>query len=145
MRSGVLMDAGPLVAYRNRRDTRHEWAVETFASLAPPLISCEAVLTETGFLLARAGVSPVWPVDQLAGGLIGIGLQIGAEAEAIGALMRRYANVPMSLADACLVRLAEMTGLPICTLDRDFAIYRAHRRRNLDLIMPPGGRSLHEP
>ena len=145
MRSGVLMDAGPLVAYRNRRDTHHEWAQETFASLAPPLISCEPVLTETGFLLARAGVSPVWPVDQVVRGLIGIGLQIGAEAEAIGALMRRYANVPMSLADACLVRLAEMTELPICTLDRDFEIYRAYRRRNLDLIMPPGGRSLHEP
>jgi predicted nucleic acid-binding protein len=51
----------------------------------------------------------------------------------------------MSLADACLVRLAEMTGLPICTLDRDFAIYRAHRRRGLTLIMPSDPRSLHEP
>jgi predicted nucleic acid-binding protein len=51
----------------------------------------------------------------------------------------------MSLADACLVRLAELTGLPICTLDRDFEIYRAHRHREIALIMPPGGRSLHEP
>jgi predicted nucleic acid-binding protein len=51
----------------------------------------------------------------------------------------------MSLADACLVRMAEMTGLPICTLDRDFAIYRARGRRDLDLIMPPAGRALHEP
>ena len=59
--------------------------------------------------------------------------------------MERYANVPMSLADACLVRLAEMTGLPICTLDRDFEVYRAHRRRGLDLITPLAGRSLHEP
>lgn len=84
-------------------------------------------------------------MDQVARGLIGIGLQIGAEAEAISALMRRYANVPMSLADACLVRLAEMTGLPICTFDGDFEIYCAHRRRSLDLIIPPRGRSLHEP
>jgi predicted nucleic acid-binding protein len=51
----------------------------------------------------------------------------------------------MSLADACLVRLAEMTDLPICTLDRDFAIYRANRSRPLTLITPPGPRSLHEP
>ena len=59
--------------------------------------------------------------------------------------MERYSDVPMSLADACLVRLAEMTDLPICTLDRDFAIYRANRRRPLTLITPPGARSLHEP
>jgi uncharacterized protein len=66
-------------------------------------------------------------------------------AAAVQALMERYANVPMSLADACLVRLAEMTRLPICTLDSDFAVYRAHGRRGLALIMPPGGRSLPEP
>ena len=64
---------------------------------------------------------------------------------AIRALMQRYENVPMSLADACLVRLAEMTDLPICTLDRDFAIYRTGRRRALSLIMPNDPRSLHEP
>jgi predicted nucleic acid-binding protein len=59
--------------------------------------------------------------------------------------MDRYANVPMSLADACLVRMAEMTGLPICTLDTDFAIYRVHGRRPLDLITPGFGPGLHEP
>jgi uncharacterized protein len=63
---------------------------------------------------------------------------------AIRALMQRYANVPMSLADACLVRLAEMTGLPICTLDADFSVYRAHGRRALTLISPTP-RHLHEP
>ena len=58
--------------------------------------------------------------------------------------MRRYQNVPMSLADACLVRLAQMTGLPICTFDEDFAIYRADGRRALSLITPDR-RSFHEP
>jgi predicted nucleic acid-binding protein len=76
---------------------------------------------------------------------IRIGLRLDEEMQTVRALMRRYANVPMSLADACLVRMAEMTGLPICTLDRDFAIYRARGRRDLDLIMPPAGRALHEP
>jgi predicted nucleic acid-binding protein len=71
-------------------------------------------------------------------------LQLEREMAAIRVLMQRYANVPMSLADACLVRLAEMTDLPICTLDRDFAIYRANQRRPLTLITPPSGRSLHE-
>ena len=59
--------------------------------------------------------------------------------------MRQYDNVPMSLADACLVRLAEITGLPICTLDSDFHVYRAHRRRVIELIIPGPPRSLHEP
>jgi len=75
---------------------------------------------------------------------IRIGLQLEHEIEAIRGLMQRYANVPMSLADACLVRLAEITDLPICTLDRDFAIYRAGRRRALTLITPEP-RALHEP
>jgi predicted nucleic acid-binding protein len=76
---------------------------------------------------------------------IRIGLRLDEEMQTVRALMRRYANVPMSLADACLVRMAETTGLPICTLDHDFAIYRARGRRDLDLIMPPAGRALHEP
>lgn len=143
--SGVLMDTGPLVAYRRARDTHHEWAVEVFQSLEPPLVSREPVVTEACFLLARAGQATDWLLQQVGQGLIRIGLQIEDEAAAVRALMQRYANVPMSLADACLVRLAELTGLPICTLDRDFEIYRAHRRREIELIMPPGARLLHEP
>ena len=58
--------------------------------------------------------------------------------------MERYADVPMSLADACLVRMAEITGLPICTLDNDFSLYRTHRRRPLELITPGPARYVHE-
>jgi predicted nucleic acid-binding protein len=75
---------------------------------------------------------------------IQIGLQLEPEMETVRALMRRYQNVPMSLADACLVRLAEITSLPICTLDTDFAIYRADGRRALALITPDR-HSRHEP
>src|SRR5438874_2000917 len=116
MRSGTLLDSGPLVAYYEPRDGDHTWAVETWELLVPPLITCEPVLVEVSFLLARARSEPAWPVDILSRGVIRIGLQLEDEATAIGVLMRRYANVPMSLADACLVRLAELTGLPICTL-----------------------------
>ena len=58
--------------------------------------------------------------------------------------MERYHNVPMSLADACLVWLTEITDLPICTLDTDFVIYRTRRGRALDLISPAGSRASHE-
>jgi predicted nucleic acid-binding protein len=65
-----------------------------------------------------------------------IGVHLEDEAGAIGELMQRYRNLSMSLADACLVRLAEVSGLPICTFDSDFTIYRGHRRTRLDLISP---------
>lgn len=143
MRSGVLLDTGPLVAYLYRRERHHDWAVEQFTTLDLPFVSCEPVLTEACFLAARIGQPPVRVLDMLRRGVVRVGLEIQDEFAAIRALMERYANVPISLADACLVRLAEMTGLPICTLDADFSIYRAHRRRALRLISP-GPRHLPE-
>jgi uncharacterized protein len=145
MRRGALLDTGPLVAYFRRRDRHHDWAVEQFVRLDPPLVTCEPVLTEACFLIARNGQPPTRVLDFLRRGAVRIDFDLHDELAAVRTLIERYANVPMSLADACLVRLAEITCLPICTLDRDFEIYRAHGRRGLDLIMPPGGRSLHEP
>lgn len=136
MRPGVVMDTGPLVAYFCAGEARHAWAVEQFSNLTPPLLTCEPVLTEACFLLVRQRV-PAWRLlEKLGQGALQIGLRLGAEAVAVADLMQRYNNVPMSLADACLVRLAEISGLPICTLDSDFEVYRANRRRRLALITP---------
>jgi len=137
------MDTGPLVAYFYTRDAYHEWATETLDPFDFPLITCEPVLTETCFLVARNGQPPARVLEPVGRGRLRIGLQLDQETAAIRALMERYADVPMSLADACLVRLAELTGLPICTLDDDFSIYRAHRRPALDLITPGPG-NLHK-
>ena len=144
MRSGVLLDTGPLVAYLYPRERHHEWAAEQFEKLGRPFISCEPVLTEACFLLSRNRLSPTHAIEAVERGVVRIRIEVQEECAAIRGLMQRYANVPMSLADACLVRLAELTGLPICTLDSDFAIYRAHGRRSLDLILPDR-RHLHEP
>ena len=143
MRTGVLLDTGPLVAYLSERDRYHDWAVDTFTTLDAPAITCEPVLTEACFLIERNGQPAVRVLEHASRSEIRIGLQLERELAAVRALMERYANVPMSLADACLVRLAEITGLPICTLDSDFAIYRARGRLALQLIMPDP-RSLHE-
>jgi len=145
VRSGTILDTGPIVAYLYRRDAYHDWAVETFSGLDPPVITCEAVLTEACFLIERNRWPATRVLEYALESEMRIGLRVETEMEAVRALMRRYENVPMSLADACLVRLAEMTDLPICTLDRDFAIYRTRRRRPLHLITPPGPRALHEP
>jgi hypothetical protein len=72
----------------------------------------------------------------LGNGALRIALHLDAEAEAVRDLMSRYSNIPMSLADACVVRLAEISGLPVCTLDSDFTIYRANGRKRLGLIIP---------
>lgn len=132
----AVMDTGPVVAYFCASERRHAWAVDQFGKLAAPVVTCEPVLTESAFLLGRQGV-PAWRLlEKLTQGVFRIGLRLDAEAEALHALMNRYRNVPMSLADACLVRLAEIYALPICTLDSDFAIYRASGRRRLALITP---------
>ncbi len=144
MRSGTLLDTGPIVAYLYSRDAYHDWAVEAFSEVQPPVITCEAVLTEACFLIERNRWPAMRVLEYVLESEIRIGLQLEHEIEAIRGLMQRYANVPMSLADACLVRLAEITDLPICTLDHDFAIYRAGRRRSLTLITPEP-RALHEP
>jgi uncharacterized protein len=144
VRSGTLLDTGPIVAYLYSRDAYHDWAVEAFSEVQPPVITCEAVLTEACFLIERNRWPATRVLEYVLESEIRIGLQLEHEIEAIRGLMQRYANVPMSLADACLVRLAEITDLPICTLDHDFAIYRAGRRRFLTLITPEP-RALHEP
>jgi len=144
MRSGVLLDTGPLVAYLYPKDTHHDWTVEQFATLDLPFTTCEPVLTEACFLVARNGQKPARVLELVGRGAIRVAFDLNDEVAAVRTLMERYANLPMSLADACLMRLAEMTRLPICTLDSDFEVYRAHRSRTLDLIMPPSHRSLHE-
>ena len=145
MRSGTILDTGPIVAYLYRRDAHHDWAVDAFGDLDAPVITCEPVLTEACFLIERNRWPATRVLEYALESEMRIGLRVETEMTAVCALMRRYANVPMSLADACLVRLAEMTDLPICTLDRDFAIYRTSQRQPLQLITPPAPRALHEP
>src|SRR5690348_11009040 len=102
MKSGVLLDTGPLVAYLYPRERHHEWAVEQFETLDRPFISCEPVLTEACFLLGRNRLAPTHAIEAVERGIIRIGLEMQEECAAIHTLMLRYASVPMSLADACL-------------------------------------------
>ena len=133
----IIVDTGPLIAYFNRRDRWHRWVVEQMAALNPPLVTCEAVLTEACFLIQRAGGRPVDLVRKVAQRNLEVGLDLTDDASAIESLMRRYADTPMSLADACLVRLTER--LPDCrlfTLDADFEHYRRNGRHLIPLLRP---------
>lgn len=131
------IDTGPLVALFSRRDPLHEWAKETFESLVPPLFTCEAVLSEACFLGRDVPSGPDDVMSMVARGLIAIDFRLGSESSAVRKLMSKYADVPMSLADACLVRMTELDAeLKIITFDEDFLIYRRHGRQTIPVVMP---------
>jgi predicted nucleic acid-binding protein len=126
-----------LVALLNRRDRFHRWAHERFAEIEPPLLSCEAVMTEACHLLRHCHGGERVVLDVLERGVVQIDLRLQSEVVPIRQLRTRYADVPMDLADACLVRLAEIhaDGV-VLTLDADFSVYRKHGRRVIPTIMP---------
>jgi predicted nucleic acid-binding protein len=107
------------------------------SSLAPPLVTCEPVLTEATFLLQRNGGNAWDLVRKLGDGSLTIGIELQQEASAIHALMKRYADTPMTLADACMVRLSERyTECRLFTLDSDFEHYRRNGRQVIPLLFP---------
>ena len=139
MRPTVVVDTGPIVALLDADEARHDWARTRFEALRAPLLTCEAVLSEASFLLRRAGADPGLPVRLVRRGVLEVVGILGStdDADAVARLMRRYADVPMSLADACLVRIVEKTPHgSVMTLDSGFRIYRQARRRTIPLLIP---------
>ena len=135
--SEVLVDTGPLVAYLDRSDRDHTWAKQTFMHISRPLLTCEAVIAESLFLLRRGGIDPDGLLNLISRGLVLPNFRLDAEIASIQQLMKSYRNVPMSLADACLVRMAEIyESSEIMTLDSDFTIYRKSRRKVIPLLRP---------
>ena len=137
MTSTVILDTGPWVALHCRDERHHGWALEQFAQHAGPFVTCEAVVTETCFLLARAGFDPAKALALVERGVVRIGMLLGDEASAVRKLFERYDNVPASLADACLIRLSELyDDSRVLTLDSDFHVYRRHGRKVIALSRP---------
>jgi len=133
----AIVDTGPLVALLSARDTHHQWARSSFATIAPPGITCEAVLAEAWHLLRGTARGQSALLELLAGGTLIIEFGLMAELAAIRRLVSRYKDQPMSLADACMVRLAEIYDeASVITLDRDFAVYRKNGRQVIPLISP---------
>lgn len=133
----VLLDTGPWVALLSRNDTHHRWAVEQFRRLPPPLLSCEAVVAETCFLLRRSGFDPSLALQFIERGAVQLPFVLQEQIGSLSALFKRYENVPASLADAALIRLAEINDSPLLlTTDSDFQIYRRHGRQMIPLVQP---------
>lgn len=133
----IIIDTGPLVALRNKRDQYHAWARRVLDTIEPPLWTCEAVLTEACFLLGQITGGPDAVLELLARDIVKVDFKLSEEVAAVGALMSRFQSVPMSLADACLVRMTELVpSSVVLTLDSDFHVYRRNRRLVVPTIMP---------
>jgi predicted nucleic acid-binding protein len=134
----AIVDTGPLVAYLNEREQHHDWTVETFSTVRPPLDTCEAVLAEATFLIGRHGGDPDDMLDLVERGLVRLSFELADELPRVRQLLRRYRDLPMSLADACLVRMSErFTDCVVVSLDNHFRIYRRHDRKTIPTLMPP--------
>jgi predicted nucleic acid-binding protein len=135
--SSVLLDTGPLVAYLHSGEQHHDWAVAQFGFLTEPVLTCEPVWTEAAYLLSRCGARSdvLWSV--LRSGAVRFDFGLGSDYESVAALMRRYAEVSMSLADACLIRMSEQQReSKVFTLDSHFQFYRRFSRQVIPLICP---------
>ncbi len=133
----VLADAGPLVALINPRDQFHAWARARFDELTEPMSTCEAVLAEALFLASKvpgacARIRALWQRD-----LLRLTFSVQREKTALQRLLTKYADLPISLADACLIRMSEIhSDSLVWTVDRRFRIYRRHGRNVVPALMP---------
>jgi predicted nucleic acid-binding protein len=135
MASSVIVDASFLVTLLNRREADHRWAADQALQSPPPWKTCEAVLSEAFHLLERRGVPAL--AGLLRRRALVCAFHLGEDAEEVLALMRKYDDVPMSFADACLVRMTELLSDPILlTTDSDFRIYRRHSRQTIPCLLP---------
>ena len=135
MAASVLVDAGFVIALLSRRDRHHRWAVAQSPGLPPPWKTCDAVLSEAFHLLGSRGRPALSAL--LRRGAVVLAFELADELDRVLNLMRKYADVPMSLADACLVRMSETLADPvILTTDADFRIYRRHGRQVVPCMTP---------
>jgi uncharacterized protein len=135
MARSVLVDAGFLVALLSRRDSHREWAATQGARHAPPWRTCEAVVSEAFHLLGTGGASGLRAL--LRRRALIVPFDLANDMEPVLTLLQKYVDVPMSLADACLVRMTETLSDPvILTTDSDFRIYRRHSRQMVPCVTP---------
>lgn len=137
MRQSILLDTGPLVAFLNRKDKFHKWAVAQWGQISPPMLTCEAVVSEACFLLTRTAAGSDSVMQLIQRKIISTSFRLDENIQPVRKLLAKYRSVPMDLADACLVRMSELHhNGRVFTLDSDFNLYRKDGRRIIPTIMP---------
>lgn len=130
-----IADTGFLVAFANRHDGHHDWALNVAAGVTEPLLTCEAVLAETAFHLQN--VTPV--LGMIRDGLVALAFDCNDHLPHLTVLAERYADRHPDFADLCLIRMSESNpNHSVITTDReDFRVYRRNKREVIPLICPP--------
>ena len=135
----ALVDTGPLVAFFDASDEFHPWVAGALRGLRGPLLTCEPVIAETMHLLRRMPAAQDVLLGWLGRGSLTVAFDLAQDVAGVRRLMKKYRDQPMSLADACLVRMAEtIEGHAICTLDEDFRVYRRDGGAAIELVIPEG-------
>lgn len=130
-----IADTGFLVAFANRSDAYHDWALGVAELVTEPLLTCEPVLAETAFHLQSVPLV----LAMIREGLVEIGFSCKDHLPQLDALAARYADRHPDLADLCLIRMSELfPAHSIITVDReDFRVYRRNKREVIPIICPP--------
>lgn len=133
----AIADTGPLVALIDPDTREHQWVCDHAKALPKPLLTSEPVLTEAAFLLTRDGFDADELFALADAGAIAVGLEFNRERGALRSLLRKYRSVPMSLADATLVRVSELhRDCQVVTFDADFRVYRRAGSHVIPVLIP---------
>jgi predicted nucleic acid-binding protein len=137
----AIADTGLIVAFGNRTDRFHSWAVDIAKSLTEPLLTCEAVLAEAAFHLR----SVPYVLSLVEDGMLRIAFETAKHQQRLAQLAERYRDRHPDLADLCLIRLSELfPHHPVITVDEaDFRIYRRNSRETIPILCPPHSPASH--
>jgi len=130
-----IADTGIIVAFGNRNDTHHGWAVEVAKRISEPLLTCEAVLAEAAFHLG----SSAYVLSLVSDGMLRVAFDWARNFGRLAELAQRYEDRKPDLADLCVIRLSELHPRHVViTVDAaDFRIYRRNKREVIPLLCPP--------
>lgn len=133
----VLLDTGVIVSLLDSSEYRHLACIEAIQSCAAPLVTCEAVIAESCYLLRKQRGAAERILESVVSGAFQIPFQLASQASEIQRILRRYRDREVDFADACLIHMAnELRSGEILTLDRDFEIYRWGANKRFQPLIP---------
>jgi uncharacterized protein len=137
----AIADTGLIVAFGNRTDQFHPWAVDIAKGITEPLLTCEAVLAEAAFHLR----SVPFVLSLLEDGMLSVAFEMTKHHQRLAQLAQRYQDRHPDLADLCLVRMSELfPNHTVITVDeKDFRIYRRNNRETIPILCPPRSSGRH--
>ncbi len=137
MEKTVIIDSGVIVAALLKRDHHHVWAKAHLAQMTSACLTCEAVLSECFYLLQKVFDGQQRLSALLERGVVRVDFALPDHLSEVLKLIHRYHDTPMSLADACLVKMSELHGdACVWTTDHDFEVYRRSNRQKIPMLAP---------